>query len=492
MNKKCTSLFLILCLLFSLTTPVGALQKEERLWQDETIYYIMIDRFFNGDSNNNYKVDVCDLQAYNGGDFQGIIDKLDYIKEMGFTTIALSSIFDNNQESFQGDRVVDFYETEKHFGTIEEFQQLVKEAHKKDMHIIIEFVANEVSANHPWATEEDKQDWYVNKGSVLAINHNNAAVEQYLIEAATWWIEETGIDGYYVNHIQGASSQFWRSFTSEVKKVKEDFFTIGMVSEGSLTLYKEAGFDSLMNTSSMPAIREAFFRNDGNVKEAVRVTEEQLSSYKEPALLGSLVDHPQSTRFTYEIDANKNNPGTRWKLALSYLYTVPGIPVVLYGSEIAQNGGEFPENLPLLGFKADQELIDFMKVLGGLRQELPALTRGDFDILYEDTSVVVFKRSYESETIVVAINNSSETQYVTLNEDVLASNSELRGLLAGDLVREKDGQYQMVIDREHAEIYALTDKTSINFGYIAIITSVWLLFAVFIILVMKRSKRKQS
>ena len=111
------------------------------------------------------------------------------------------------------------------------------------------------------------------------------------------------------------------------------------------------------------------------------------------------MDDPQSTRFTQDIVANKQFPGSRWKMALTYLYTTPGIPVVYYGSEIALNGGKAPDNHRQMNFRASKDLIDYLTKLSQLRQQLPSLTRGTFEKLYEKNGMVVYKRVYQNETV---------------------------------------------------------------------------------------------
>ena len=144
MKKGVLSLILIPFLLFY-ALPVGAVEKEERKWQDETIYFLMVDRFNNSDSKNDFNVNAKDPLAYHGGDFQGIIDQLDYLKDMGFTAIWLTPIFDNAGKAYHGYWINDFYKTEAHFGTMATFKKLVKEAHKRDMKVILDFVANHVA-----------------------------------------------------------------------------------------------------------------------------------------------------------------------------------------------------------------------------------------------------------------------------------------------------------------------------------------------------------
>nr|WP_052343710.1 alpha-amylase family glycosyl hydrolase [Bacillus massiliigorillae] len=491
MRKRLLCLLLIPFLLMS-ALPVSALDKEERLWQDETVYDIMIDRFNNGNSKNDYKVNVQDLHAYNGGDFQGITDKLNYITDMGFTTISLSPIFDNEDKGYDGNSVQDFYKTEEHFGSIKELKKLVKEAHKRKLKVVVEFVVNEVGPNHPWIKEESKKNWFTDAPK---LNLNNPEVQSYLTEAAKWWEKETNIDGYKIKQVQNAPKAFWTAFAKELKNVNKDFFLIGEVQSTDLeesASYQEVGFDGVMNMEFMKPARQSLGKVNSSFEDALKTADESQKIFTNPNLVGIELDNSETVRFTNDIVANNHNPGSRWKLALTYAYTTPGIPFIFYGSEIALAGEENPDNLGLMGFKADKILIDFITSIGNLRQTLPALTRGDYKTLYNKNGMVVYKRSYKNEVIVVAINNTSKTQYVTLTKKDLAENKELRGLLAGDLVREDNGEYKLVIKREASEIYALAEKTGVNIGYIAAIAGIWIVFAVFIILAMKRSKRSKK
>lgn len=208
MYKRLLCLLLV-PVLFLYGIPVGALEKEERFWQDETVYSILVDRFHNGNTKNDYTVNVQDINSYNGGDFQGIIDKLDYLKEMGFTTISLSSIFDNEDNGYHGAWITDYYKPEEHFGSMKKFKQVVKEAHKRDLKVIIEFVADSVGPNHPWTKDLTKKEWFT---TAPKLNHTNDEVKQYLIDAAKWWMTETNIDGYYINHVNDVPKEFGRNF----------------------------------------------------------------------------------------------------------------------------------------------------------------------------------------------------------------------------------------------------------------------------------------
>jgi glycosidase len=508
MRKSLFSLILIPFLLFY-ALPVGAVEKEERKWQDETIYFIMVDRFNNGNFKNDFKVNVNDPKAYNGGDFKGITEKLDYLKDMGYTSIWLTPIFDNEDKGYHGYWIRDFYKTEEHFGTMEEFKKLVKEAHKRDMKVILDFVVNHVGPNHPWVNDASKKDWFHEKQPITNwddqkevennwlfdlpdLNQENPDTRKYLLDAAKWWIEETDVDGYRLDTVKHVPKDFWTDFTKEVKSVKEDFYLLGEVWHDDLRVvssYQDTGIDGFVDFGQNEHLRTAFAKPDNSLGWLFTSLERNKQFFERPELLGNFMDNHDMTRFTREIVQNKQNPGTRWKMALTYLYTVPGIPIVYYGSEIALDGGEDPDNRRLMGFKADKELIDYITKLGELRQQLPALTRGDMELLHEENGMAVYKRTYKDETIVVAVNNTSKSQNITLGEEVLAKDKELRGLLAGDLVRENEGKYELIIDREKAEIYALTEKSGLNIPYLATMGAVYIAFVLFIFFVLKRSKR---
>jgi alpha-amylase len=145
-----------------------------------------------------------------------------------------------------------------------------------------------------------------------------------------------------------------------------------------------------------------------------------------------------------------------------------------------------------MNFRTEKELIDFITKLGELRNQLPSLSRGTMEILYEENGMVVYKRVYEEETAIIAINNTSESQNVTLTNEQLAGGKELRGMLMGDLVRSKDNEYSLIIDRDEAEIFVLTNKSGLNMPLIASQVIVYLLVMAFLFLILKRRKKNDK
>ena len=469
MQKRVFSLIIFSVLLFY-SIPAYAVEKEERILQDEVLYSIVIDRFFDGNPTNNADADVNNPNTFNGGDFAGITQKLDYIKDMGFTAIILSPIFANEKNGYHGYWVRDLYNTDPHFGTLNEFKKLVEEAHKRDIKVLIDFMANHVGPNHPWLNDAEKNDWFKERktatddvnlenrekdwlDSLPELQTENPEVKSYLLDVARWWIQETNLDGYRLVKMQDAGTDFWQDFYQAVKTEKANFYLIGdrVSAEGKeWTGNKETGMDAFMDYKVMDDLRTAFSAPDERLAKLVPKQKEN-----RPLNVVTFMDTYLLPRFTFDAVTANQHPGTRWKLALAYLYTSPGVPALLYGTEIALNGGKSPENQPLMNFKTDQELVEYITKLAKIRATNPALAHGTLEVLFEQDGVLIYKRMLAGETMVIVINNTSKTQTITLNQSQLESNKELRGELNSDLVRSKDHLYTIVIDREQAEIYKL-------------------------------------
>lgn len=500
MQKRVLSLILFSVLLYY-PIQTSAVEKKERNLRDEVIYSMVIDRFFDGDSANNADADVNNLNTFNGGDFAGITKKLDYLKNMGFTTIILSPIFVNEKDGFHGYWVKDFYNTDPHFGTITELKTLVNEAHKRDIKVMIDFVANYVGPNHPWLHDADKNDWLEKTANdkrykelatgqidnLPKLKIANPDVKSYLLDVAQWWIQETNLDGYRLINMQDVSAGFWKDFVQVVKREKANFYLIGDrldMNKKTLSNDEAAGIDAFMNYTIKADLRKAFSAPDESLANLLTKQKENTSM-----MSVTFMDNTLSPRFTFDAVKANHHPGTRLKLALSYIYTTPGIPELLYGTEIALNGGKFPKNQPFMNFKTDQELVEYITKLAEIRAAHPSLSNGRMEVLFLKDGVAAYKRTLADETMVVVINNSSKTQNITLNQSQLDRNKELRGELNGDLVRSKDNLYSIVIDREQVEIYKLANKSTINIPYFIVLGIVLAAFASFIVLIIKRAKR---
>ncbi|WP_046945915.1 alpha-amylase family glycosyl hydrolase [Bacillus cereus] len=423
-------LFICFCLAVVLFVPIHTFTDEKREWRDEVIYSIMIDRFNNGEPKNDKQLEVGNLEGYQGGDIRGIIKRLDYIKEMGFTTVMLSPLFESGK--YDGLDVRNFKKVNEHFGTDNDVKELVKEVHAKGMKVVFQFPLGEN--------------------------------EQQVIDAMKWWIKEVDLDGSYVIHSEKKPRSFWDNAQKDMQVIKKDF----------RIMTKE---DSEYNEK----IVESFSKADVSVKSLYDVS-------KKEGEFVTFLDDQETKRYARIAKENMYYPPSRLKLVLTYLLTSPGIPNFYYGTEIALDGGSVPDNRRLMDFKSDEKFMQHITKLGELRQARPSLRRGTFELLYDKSGMSILKRKYKNEVTLVAINNTKGTQKVSLPASMIGEKQELRGLLEDEIIREEDGEFYLVLKREESNVYKVNGETGVNWLFISLIVGVNVLFIAFLIAV-KRKRR---
>ncbi|MEB8855992.1 alpha-amylase family glycosyl hydrolase [Bacillus cereus] len=423
-------LFICFCLAVVLFVPIHTFADEKREWRDEVIYSIMIDRFNNGEPKNDKQLEVGNLEGYQGGDIRGIIKRLDYIKEMGFTTVMLSPLFESGK--YDGLDVRNFKKVNEHFGTDNDVKELVKEAHAKGMKVVFQFPLGEN--------------------------------ERQVIDAMKWWIKEVDLDGSYVIHSEKKPRSFWDNAQKDMQVIKKDF----------RIMTKEDG-------EYNEKIVESFSKADVSVKSLYDVS-------KKEGEFVTFLDDQETKRYARIAKENMYYPPSRLKRALTYLLTSPGIPNFYYGTEIALDGGSVPDNRRLMDFKSDEKFMQHITKLGELRQARPSLRRGTFELLYDKSGMSILKRKYKDEVTLVAINNTKETQKVSLPAGAIGEKQELRGLLQDEIIREGNGKFYLVLKREESNVYKVNGETGVNWLFISLIVGVNVLFIAFLIAV-KRKRR---
>lgn len=500
--KKIIFSLLIGISLFFLTPPIEA--KEESHIQEEIIYNILVDRFNNGDPTQGEQVDIEDPYAYHGGDLQGIIMKLDHIKKLGFTTISLSSILENAPKGFHGYWVENHYEIEEQFGAMDNLKELIKEAHSRDIKVILELNTNYVAPSHPFVNEQDKADWFMDNtltanesttwlDDVLVLNQANEDVQNYLIDVAEFWMTETDIDGFKLHAADQSYGPFLMTLAEHIKNVDPEFYLIANVldvdDENMEHLSENQYIDATENTSMFKTMNQVFTQ----VENPVNVLYDDWDMNEEQSNI-LFVDNQNTARFTYNFGVNNRNDFTAWKLVLTYMYMTPGIPSIYQGSELAMSGEGFPYNQYLVLFNSSNpEIEEFYEKISALRSEfLPVITYGDFELVDTSGAMSLFKRTYEDESIYIAINNDSVSRVVTLTG--IDSDVQLRGLLGDNLVRENEnGEFKVGIERESAEVYIIEENEGINWAFIGFVVGVVLLFIIGVnYLSYKQRKREKA
>ena len=195
-------------------------------------------------------------------------------------------------------------------------------------------------------------------------------------------------------------------------------------------------------------------------------------------------------RLTYDMVEAKMFPPTRWKIAATALFSLPGVPVMTYGTEIAVNGQHAPESHQIMNFKIDTELIEHIGDLNTLRNKSEAFRNGDFEMLHNEDGFTVFKRSNDEETWIIALNNTTETANLEIPKEVFGENKKLRGLLDGDTVLEgKDEIFRVVQEREVAEIYIADEDKGFNIPYLIASILIYVLFFGFLFTVWRKGRK---
>jgi glycosidase len=362
---------------------------------NDVMYLIMIDRFADGDPSNNDGIyDRKNKFYYHGGDLQGVIDHLPYLKELGVTAIWLTPWYDNydrlNQielkedkpsTGFHGYNPQDFYAVEEHFGTLAKLRELVEAAHRSGIKIIQDQVMNHTGPYHPWVDDPPTPTWFNGTRSkhlnnvfqtwalhdpraveslkretmegwfldfLPDLNQHDEEVSRYLIQNTLWWIGTTGLDGIRMDTWQYVPNSFWRDWTRALKREFPNFRVVGEVKDGDVVHTSffqggrvrfdgvDSGLDSLLDFPLFYPIRHAFA--EGKPIDEIPKTLAKDYLYTNPEILVTLLGGHDDGRFMSE----KGATIAGLKLANAFVLTTRGVPQLYYGDELAMEGGDEP------------------------------------------------------------------------------------------------------------------------------------------------------
>lgn len=369
---------------------------------DDVIYLIMPDRFANGDAANDDPAESKGLydrskaRYYHGGDLQGVIGKLDYLKELGVTAIWLNPWYENNNQlneketydgraitDYHGYGATDFYGVEEHFGTLEKLVELVDQAHAKGIKIIQDQVANHTGPYHPWVKDAPSPAWYHGTSADHAandwqtwtladphgtpatrrttldgwfinilpdLNQEDIDVTAYLIQNSLWWVGRTGLDAIRQDTLPYAPRTYWAAWMRALKGEFPRVNVVGEVFDGNPALVAffqggaaqfdgvDSGIDSVFDFPVYFQIRSAFARG-GSLRDIPRMMSHD-RLYPDSHLLVTFLGLHDVERFMNEKGATADG----LKLAWTFLFTARGVPLIYYGDEVGMRGGNDPDN----------------------------------------------------------------------------------------------------------------------------------------------------
>ncbi|MCM0649496.1 alpha-glycosidase [Clostridium swellfunianum] len=413
--------------------------------QEGIVYQIFPDRFNNGDKTNDpentfgWEEPVTTTSLF-GGDLQGIIDKLDYLKELGVNLIYLTPIFSSSTNHKYNTR--DYYSIDSAFGNIDKAKELVNKCHDRGMRIVFDAVFNhsgddffafedvvkngEKSRYRDWfyikefPVDKDKVNYLTfanNISTMPKFNTNNPEVVQYLLKVAEYWVKEVGIDGWRLDVCDEVDHAFWREFRKTVKKANPEALIIGEIMHEASSWLRGDQLDSIMNYPFKHLSIDFFAKRVINAEEFDSgLTDNRVIYMKKiNSNMFNLIDSHDTARFLTEAEGRIE----RLKLAAAFQFTYIGMPYIYYGDEVGMTGGNDPDCRRCMIWdeeKQNRDLFDFYKTLSKIRKENKALIYGDFKTLYKDKNVIVFKRSIQGEQIIIILNNSDEHHSLKLDE----------------------------------------------------------------------------
>ena len=382
---------------FEISAPLPRAGRFQGFGPDDVIYLIMPDRFANGDAAiSKNLIDRSKGRYYHGGDFQGIVDHLPYLKSLGVTALWINPWYDNvnhlnYKETYGGEPItdyhgygaVDFYGVEEHFGNLSKLQQLVDAAHKLGIKVIQDQVANHSGPYHPWVEDSPTPTWFngtaahhlantwqtwtladpYSPESMLKetlegwfidilpdLNQGDADAARYIIQNTLWWAGVTGLDGIRQDTWLYVPRTFWRDWMAAIKREYPAMRVVGEVFDGDPALVAffaggrpqydgvDTGVDSLFDFPTYFQIRQAFAQG-----KSIRAVTGMLSHdrlYPDPDRLVTFLGLHDVGRFMSEPGATVDG----LKLAWTFLMTSRGIPMIYYGDEIGMPGGGDPDN----------------------------------------------------------------------------------------------------------------------------------------------------
>lgn len=441
--------------------------------QNEIIYFVLLDRFYGKPNNKALNgVDTSKPKYFHGGNIDGIIEKIPYLKALGITALWITPVYKQMEDEYcllnelfgyHGYWAEDFNKVDEHFyiedsrfpaGSKLYIKKLADELHKNGIKLILDMVVNHTGYHHPSLhnTETNntpiKSDWFnqmnldcmdnMIEGQLSGLpdmDLDNINVIDYHIKTIISWIEETGIDAIRMDTAKHVERGFWNYFKTQIRGKYPHITMIGEVlvfGIDELTDYQKYwGFDSLFDFPIQRAVQQIFVEGQclttfqSPFDRSIGLLEKDNSYSNHNKLVTLLDNHDLSGRFmTWAMHATNNQKDKAekiLKLALTFIFSIRGIPQLYYGTEIGLEGGGDPDNRRDFPwhifdehfqvkkeFEIEQRIFEHTKKLIQIRKTTEALWCGSYVSLYVDYFVFVFIRFFNETFTITAINNGWE------------------------------------------------------------------------------------
>ncbi len=419
-------------LIMTLSINSIALADSSDSWKDQILYFVLLDRFYDGNKNNCEKVDKKDLQAFHGGDIAGLEQKLGYLEELGITGIWISPFLENRpnaffgQEAYHGYWPYDFFKIDERFGTEKELLSLRNAMGKKHIKLLLDMVVNHMGYDAPFVDKH--KDWF---NPMVNINNwedpdelknrcifglpdfasQKPEVRKFFCDVAKHWIELLQPDGFRLDAVKHINDDFWKDFNENARKLsKNDFILLGEYLHGDPVkvneIWRSAGFNCLFDFPLYYTMKEVFAYGGDCRKLASRLYFDRY--YPDAGMLATLLDNHDLDRFITSCKGDLN----KYKLAIAFMMTVRGIPTLCYGDEQALRGAHksLPHNRCDMKFTTKSNIFAFTKEMISMRKSVEALRRGLHCHIFATKDIYLFARLLPNQLAIIAFNNSDKPQ----------------------------------------------------------------------------------
>ena len=473
----------------------------------DLIYLLMPDRFSNGDPKNDVvkgmketKLNRDSMYYRHGGDLQGVINHLDYIKDLGVTAIWMTPEIENNmaRASYHGYAATDHYKIDARYGTNELFKTYVKEVHAKGMKVVKDVVHNHIGTGHYLFTDMPMKDW-VNQWpaytqtsyrdqpvmdihgsladkkrmldgwfvqSMPDLNQRNPFVQNYLTQNHIWWVEYSGIDGLRLDTYPYSDPVYMADWA---EKMQAEFPTLGIFGETLVNSVASQAFFTGGNTvnggfdTKLPGITDAVWKDavyealngksgwvDGIYRLYATLAQDFL--YKDASKNVIFLDNHDMSRFYSMVNEDIN----KYKAGMTLLLTMRGIPQVYYGTEILMKNYSNPDGLVRSDFPggwkgdttnkfkaegrtaAENDAFNHFRTLANFRKNSDALQTGKLMQYVPQDGIYVYFRYTDTNTVMVIIN--TEDKEISLEtsrfDERLGSATAATNIFTGETINQ--------------------------------------------------------
>ncbi|MHC1707763.1 MAG: glycoside hydrolase family 13 protein [Bacteroidales bacterium] len=443
----------------------------------DAIYLLMPDRFSNGDPANDNMPGMTEQANRNnpdgrhGGDIKGIVNFLDDINKMGFTALWINPLLENNMPkySYHGYAITDFYKTDPRLGSNEDYCDMVNQAHKQGLKVIMDMVFNHFGSGHIWMNDLPDPNWinhwpeftrsnyragvitdpYVSETDKIKMqkgwfdttmpdfDQTNPHVADYLIQNSIWWVEYANLDGIRMDTYPYSDEEFMRKWMQRITLEYPEFFVVGecwLNTSPSLSYWLQNSPLSLKNSSltnifDFPlafALQKAFVESEGWETGSGRLYDllSQDFLYTDPDRLVTFVDNHDIDRMASMLKTKENV-----KMAIAFLATTRGIPLFYYGSEIMMKGfageghgtirkdypgGWINDTIDIASGKGltkdESEVRSYLSKILNWRLHNPAVQKGKLKHFIPEDGIYVYFRTLPNQAIMVICNNNESVK----------------------------------------------------------------------------------